>query len=531
VPSGGYLIPLMRSDGTLMVRYPAQNNPDRLNPNGPFMQHISHARRNVYTAVSQVDGIERINAYARIKTYPLYISYSIETRAALQEWRKEVLPASLMAVMISAALGALWMALIRQSHQRRLAAVKWRTVAHDLEAEIVRRENAEEALRQSQKMEAIGQLTGGIAHDFNNHLAGVSGNLELMRIRLEQDRDFDIRPYIEAAESGTDRAAKLTQRLLAFSRRQSLAPTSTDTNQLILSLADLIRGTVGPTIAVSTVLTEGLPPALCDPNQLENALLNLAINARDAMPDGGQLIISTSKTELDEATAASYDQLAGGWYVTIRISDTGEGMSEEVLRRACDPFFTTKPVGQGTGLGLSIVHGFVKQSRGHIRLFSTEGKGTTVEIFLPVDPDAAAGIRGSSESQPMPGANLRATVLVVDDKADLRKIIAEMLNVIGCRTLQAGTGAEAMEILASSGAIDLLVTDIGLPGGINGVQLAQNARATRQELKVLFITGYAADIIPHDLPLGDSSRLLNKPFAMETLAATVTAMLAPGAAH
>jgi signal transduction histidine kinase len=523
-PSDGSLIPLIREDGMLLARYPAPNTPDRLNPNGPFVTHARHAPHGVYTATSQVDGVERINAYRQVKTYPLYISFSIETRTALQEWRRDMLPAMVMAAVAAIALVAFWLIVIRQSHQQRISAGRWRAIARNLESEVTRRENAEEALRQGQKMEAIGQLTGGIAHDFNNLLAGISGNLELMRIRLEQGRAQDVARHIDAAESVTDRAAALTHRLLAFSRRQTLTPKLTNVNELVISLGELIRGTVGPSIAISTVLDEVLRHTLCDPNQLENALLNLAINARDAMPDGGQLIIETKNTVLDSATAASYGDVPPGEYVTVTVTDTGCGMTGDVLRRAYDPFFTTKPIGQGTGLGLSMVHGFVRQSGGHIHIDSQTGKGTTVQIHLPMHFGEATGIRNNRKPRAVPRTGAGVTVLVVEDEAPLRTLIVEMLDEIGYTTLEAANGAEGMNLLQSSHRIDLLVSDIGLGGSMNGQQLAQAGWRIRPGLKVLFITGYAENTITRDATLGDDMQLISKPFTMEELLGAIAAM-------
>jgi PAS domain S-box-containing protein len=390
------------------------------------------------------------------------------------------------------------------------------------QAEVLRL--VEARLRQAQKMEAVGQLTSGLAHDFNNLLMGISGSLELLKMRLAQGRTVDLDHYIEAAQSSAGRAARLTHRLLAFSRQQTLEPKPVEANRLIAGMADLIGRTIGPAIQLITKLDEGLWPTLCDPNQLENALLNLCINARDAMPDGGQLTIHTSNTWLDEKAAGEHD-MQPGQYVTFCVIDTGAGMTPEVQSRAFDPFFTTKPAGEGTGLGLSMVYGFVQQSGGEIRIVSEPGAGTTICFYMPrysgvMDED------GERDDQPevlMPTTGRR--VMVVDDEETVRSLIGEVLADLGHSVIEAVDGTSALEVLRSDLGVDLLVSDVGLPGDMNGRQLVDAIRETQPGLKVLFITGYAEQAIFGDGRLSSATQVMTKPFAMEALATRIEAML------
>lgn len=393
-----------------------------------------------------------------------------------------------------------------------------------VEARTEELQSAHAALRQSQKMEAVGQLTGGIAHDFNNLLAGISGSLELIAKRMAQGRGAEIGPYVEAAQGAAQRAATLTQRLLAFSRRQTLAPRPTDANRLIGGMEDLIRRTVGPAIDLEVVGAGGLWLTEVDQSQLENALLNLCINARDAMaPGGGRLTIETANKWLDDRHARERD-LAAGQYISICVTDTGSGMSPEIIERIFEPFFTTKPIGQGTGLGLSMIHGFVRQSGGQIRVYSEPGLGTTMCLYLPrhhgslAEPDPLL-------ASPEPGSGHGETVLVIDDERSVRSLVAEVLREHGYATLEAGDGPSGLRILDSEHRIDLLVTDVGLPGGLNGRQVADAARMRRPDLKVLFITGYAENAAVGNGLLEPGMEVMTKPFAMTDLAAKVASMI------
>jgi PAS domain S-box-containing protein len=384
---------------------------------------------------------------------------------------------------------------------------------------------AEEALRQSQKMEAVGQLTGGLAHDFNNLLMGVSGNIELLQARVNQGRFEELGRYIGAALEGSRRAASLTHRLLAFSRRQTLAPKPTDVDQLVRGMEELIRGTVGPAIEMRVNGTPGLWSTMVDPHQLENALLNLCINARDAMPDGGRLRIETSNLRL-EAHAARKLELEPGRYVALSVGDTGTGMSPEVVSRAFDPFFTTKPIGMGTGLGLSMIYGFARQSGGGVQIISSVGRGSEVRIFLPMLEETVGDREEDDADEPLIAkAAGGETVLVVDDEPAVRSLMAEVLVELGCHVLQAEHGAAALVILESNAPIDLMISDVGLPGGVNGRQLADAARVLRPELNVLFVTGYAEKAALGDGVLEPGMHVLPKPFSIAALNARVTELL------
>jgi PAS domain S-box-containing protein len=392
-------------------------------------------------------------------------------------------------------------------------------------AESAQREAVEDILRQSQKMEAVGQLTGGLAHDFNNLLTGITGSLEVMRGRLAQGRTAELERYISAAMASANRAAALTHRLLAFSRRQTLNPKPVLVNDLIIGMMELLQRTVGPMITIQTVLPTTVGAILCDPNQLENALLNLALNARDAMLEGGNLTIHTVKIEVEEAFGTQRDMRPGS-YVAISVIDTGLGMASEVIARAFDPFFTTKPTGEGTGLGLSMIYGFAKQSGGQVWIHSTEGAGTTVRIYLPsyqgiVGADLEPGIQAALPQPAEPGE----TVLVVDDEPVIRLLIIEVLEELGYATLEAADGRSALRQLETGGRIDLLVTDVGLPGGMNGRQLADAARGRRSGLKVLFITGFAANAAIGNGFLEPGMDVMTKPFTMNALASKVRTMI------
>ena len=425
--------------------------------------------------------------------------------------------------------------LIREFAERTRVAVERRRAEQELEALTASLEEqvehrtaaliaAEEQLRQSQKMEAVGQLTGGLAHDFNNMLTGISGALEMIGVRIAQGRTGELDRYVTAAQGAAKRAAALTHRLLAFSRRQTLDPKPTNANRLIGDMEELIRRSVGPGIEIEVIGQPDVWTTLVDPNQLENALLNLCINARDAMPDGGKITIETANEWLDRR-AATECNLEEGPFVSLRVTDTGIGMSPEVQARAFDPFFTTKPLGEGTGLGLSMIYGFARQSNGQVRIRSEPGHGTTVCLYLPRSLDKAdEGEAPGSRPAARPAAAGR-TVLVVDDEPTVRMLIAEVLQDLGYAAIEAGDGQIALKLLESEAAIDLLVTDVGLPGALNGRQVADAARAARPGLKVLFITGYAESAVIEGGRLEAGMELVTKPFTMEGLGERIKAML------
>jgi PAS domain S-box-containing protein len=388
-------------------------------------------------------------------------------------------------------------------------------------------DQSQQLLFQSQKMEAVGQLTGGLAHDFNNLLTGISGSLELARARVAQGRHADVDRFLAAAQGAASRAAALTHRLLAFARRQTLDPKATNVNRLVDGMKDLIGRTVGPEIKVETAMPLGLWDARCDENQLENAILNLCINARDAMPDGGRLVIGIANSPLDGNKARAHDMEPGD-YVAVEVTDTGAGMPQDVLERAFDPFFTTKPTGQGTGLGLSMVYGFARQSGGQVRIESKVGVGTTVRIYLPRDEGGTAAEEPVVVAAAMPRAEAGQTVLIADDEASVRMLVTEVLNELGYTAIEAPDGVAGLRVLESNARIDLLVTDVGLPGGINGRQMADAARQTRPDLKVLFITGYTTTVAVGDARLERGIHVLTKPFAMDQLALRIKAVITEG---
>ena len=388
-------------------------------------------------------------------------------------------------------------------------------------------ERSQQALFQAQKMEAVGQLTGGLAHDFNNLLTGITGSLDLMAARLAQGRIKELERYITAAQGASSRAASLTHRLLAFSRQQTLEPKAVDANKLITGMDELVRRTVGPAITFETVLTAGLWPCLCDPNQLESAILNLCINARDAMPDGGRITVETANTWVDQAGARERDMPAGQ-YVAVCVTDNGCGMAPDVLAKCMDPFYTTKPIGQGTGLGLSMIYGFAKQSRGQVRLYSEVGQGTTAKIYLPRHHGQAEQDDDTVSSRPLPRSNAGETVLVVDDEPTIRMLIADTLGELGYQAIEAGDAASGLKFLESDAEIDLLITDVGLPGGMNGKQMADIARKRRPKLKVLFITGYAENAAVSNGHLEPGMHVMSKPFPMESLASRIRSIIKDG---
>ncbi|MDE1895467.1 MAG: PAS domain S-box protein [Rhodospirillales bacterium] len=415
--------------------------------------------------------------------------------------------------------------------QGRLCLISWSAdslgdsfyfVGRDVSAQ----RDAEEQLRQAQKMEAVGQLTGGIAHDFNNLLQGITGSLELMSKRVQRGETQGLERFVTMAMNAAERAAALTHRLLAFSRRQPLDPKPVEANPLILSMEMLLRRTLGEGVDLQLDLQDELWLTLCDPNQLENALLNLAINARDAMPGGGKLIIQTFNAELEGTIGPRRSEVLPGPYVCIAVTDSGVGMDAVTIAKVFEPFFTTKPLGQGTGLGLSMIYGFTRQSNGHVRIESEPGLGATVRLYLPRYEGAAAILPPCLEEVDMPAAALGDTVLVVEDEPVVRGLIVEVLAGLGYAALEAQDGPGGLEILQSRQKIDLLITDIGLPG-LNGRQIADAARLLRPKLKILFMTGYAENAGMGNGGLEPGMEIMAKPFAMDALAARVRGMIAP----
>ncbi|VVM78887.1 response regulator [Pseudomonas fluorescens] len=397
------------------------------------------------------------------------------------------------------------------------------TLEQQVEERTAQLRNNEEALRQSQKMEAVGQLTGGIAHDFNNMLTGIIGSLELLRRRLARGRTEDLDSLIDLGVTSANRAAGLTHRLLAFSRRQSLDSKPVEMNTLVVSMGELLQRSINESIHLDMQLSEQLWVAEADPNQLESALLNLVINARDAMPDGGRLVVKTRNRHLEPGFTQAHSNLDPGDYVMLSVTDTGCGMPQSTINRAFDPFFTTKPIGQGTGLGLSMIYGFSKQSRGHVAIQSEVGNGTTVSLFLPrFGGDLPRDV--PVDVQHAPFAQHGETVLIVEDDPAVRVLVSTVLSDLGYAFVEAGNADSAVPILDSAQRIDLMISDVGLPG-MNGRQLAEIGRQYRPELKVLFITGYAEHAAVRGGFLDPGMQMITKPFTFDLLTAKVREMI------
>jgi nitrogen-specific signal transduction histidine kinase/CheY-like chemotaxis protein len=384
------------------------------------------------------------------------------------------------------------------------------------------RENAESQLRQMQKMEAIGQLTGGIAHDFNNMLSIVISSLEMLQRRLQKGEP-DFQKYIDAASEGARRAAVLTSRLLAFSRQQPLKPDILDTNKIVSSMSELLQRTLGETIRVETVLAAGLWKTFADSAQVENAMVNLAVNARDAMPDGGRLTIETANVFLDEVYARGND-VQPGQYVLLAITDTGTGMPQAVIDKAFDPFFTTKDVGLGTGLGLSQVFGFVKQSNGHIKIYSEVGQGTTIKIYLPRHYGKEEARVDSPSTAPLAASIGQECILVVEDDEGVRTLTVDALRELGYVVLEASAAPQALGLIGKHPEIALLLTDVVMPD-TNGRKLAEAALNLRPDLKVLYMTGFTRNAVVHNGMLDPGVNLIAKPFTLDQLATKVRAVI------
>jgi len=508
------------SGGDLFASYsrtPDLPLPQKLPPQGTSM---ANDRLTVVTPVMQ--GATFIGAvYLQVVTEPQ------ERRLA----RFGII--ALLITMVAVVVGVLGVAhstLTRANVELEQQSLALAEANRTLLKQIDEREKAEAALRQAQKMEAIGQLTGGVAHDFNNLLQIILSSLAMIRRRavrwnLSPEVLPDFQSFVDSAAEGANRAAALTRQLLAFARRQPLEPTMIDVNKLVAGMSELLRRTLGEAIAVETVQAGGLWPIFADANQLESALVNLAVNARDAMAGGGKLTIETANALLDETYVRLVEEVQAGQYVLVAVTDTGSGMTKEVLASAFEPFFTTKDIGHGTGLGLSQVYGFVKQSGGHIKIYSELGQGTTIKLYLPrlVSPDAVTD--DDPVEQVLPKAVRSEVILVVEDEEAVRGFTVEMLRELGYGVLEAANGHAALRLIDANPTIQLLFTDVGLPGGINGRELADAALKRRPDLKVLFTSGYTRNAIVHGGRLDAGVALIGKPFTYAALAEKISQVL------
>lgn len=512
-PSGPHFAALIREDGEILARSPVRAANARVAPDSPLMQAIrAQPIGGQVSGLSQVDQRQRVFAYRRVAPYPLYVSFAIDEHVILGRWRRNVMIYALVAVLSAMTLaGVSWLALRRaKAEQAVLVAMR---------RETQQRLVAEQRLLQAQKMESLGQLTGGVAHDFNNLLAVVIGNLDLLRKRVREDERG--RRLLENAILGAQRGAVLTQRLLAFSRLQELAPQAVDVPTLVAGMMDLLQRSLGPGVRLETVFPPDLRPVAADPNQLELALLNLAVNARDAMPDGGTITITAHP---EERSGLGSGDLQAGSYVRISVQDTGQGMDEATLARAVEPFFTTKGVGKGTGLGLSMIHGFAVQSGGAILVSSRPGEGTTVDLWLPQSSEA---VRPDPIQAPADRLHRPRTILLVDDDPLVMASTSAMLEDLGHTVVEAASGEAAVGILERNASVDLVVADYAMPG-MTGLELAQRVRAGWPRLPILLASGHA------ELPerAGLSIPRLTKPFRQNELAAAIDdALDAPGRAN
>jgi two-component system NtrC family sensor kinase len=524
IPSGEIgTAALLREDGAVLARHPEPLRPFiRLPPTGSFMTAILTAPEGgSFRGPSAVDGTDRLFSYRKLPRHGIYVVTGIDSSTITKDWLQAMSSHLAFGIPATLAMFALATVALRRTQRESFAYEK-------LQQEVARREKTEQALRQAQKMEAVGRLTGGIAHDFNNLLTAILGNVDMALRRIKTD-DERIRRSLTAARQASERAATLVQRLLAFSRQHPQEIKSVDINRLVQGISELLRRTIGETVTIETVLGGGLWRAAVDPNQLENAILNLAVNSRDAMPEGGRLTVETANTYLDEAYAAAHaEEFTHGQYVMVAVTDTGSGMSKEVVEHAFEPFFTTKGAGVGTGLGLSMVYGFVKQSDGHIKIYTEIGEGTTIKLYFPrlAEKSELAEWPSPEADQLNVVESVRGeTILLVEDDEEVNRFGAEVLREHGYRVLTAYDGASGLQLLKDHPKIALLFTDVVLPRGMNGRQLADEALRLRPKLPVLFATGYTRNAIIHQGRLDPDVELLTKPFTPDALARKVRQLL------
>jgi two-component system NtrC family sensor kinase len=508
---------LTRTDGVTLARYPAVQAGSRSPPDSPLMRAIIDSPlRGVITGKSSFDGSERIIAYRKLPDQPVYVNAGIDVATVRADWMRDMSAHLIFGIPATLTMLALGMMTLRHTRRESDAYAQ-------LREETARRAATEMALRQAQKMEAVGRLTGGIAHDFNNLLTAIIGNVELAQ-RRNNATDERVGRSLAAIRQASSRAATLVQRLLTFSRQHPQEVKSVDINRLVGEMSELLHRSIGEAIMIETVLASGLWKTAVDPNQLENAILNLAVNARDSMPGGGRLTIETSNAYLDEA----YILRAGadvkpGQFVLVAVSDTGEGMPPDVRDKAFEPFFTTKAAGAGSGLGLSMVYGFVRQSDGHVQIYSEIGQGTTIKMYFPRLADASAFPAWHAVEAPIlpRTGEHHERILLVEDDDDVSRFVIDALSDIGYRVDHAATGAKALELINAIGDFSLMLTDVILPGGMNGRELANEVKKIRPDLPVLYATGYTRNAIIHHGRLDTDVDLLTKPFTTEALAGKV----------
>jgi signal transduction histidine kinase/CheY-like chemotaxis protein len=508
----GLLFAMVRQDGTILARFPEPRGETHLGDRSGFHKAIATDQAGgFYSSTTETNKIERRVGFRRIPGFPVYAIAGIATAQIRNEWMGAMALHLIFGIPATAFLFGAVMVVLQRTQR--------------LYAEQDRREAAEAAMRQSQKLDAIGHLTGGVAHDFNNLLTIIIGNLETAQRQLESWVDgaqIKLARRIDNAMHGAQRAATLTKRLLAFSRQQPLNPTALDVNRMLNSLSDFLRRALGEDIALEIVGGGGVWPVEVDAGELETAILNLAVNARDAMPGGGKLTIEANNSYLDDAYCREHPDIQPGQYVQIAVTDTGTGMPKDTIDRAFEPFFTTKQSGQGTGLGLSQVYGFVKQSGGHVKIYSEVGEGTTVKIYLRRYFGKYAP-QEQSKREPRRGRTGEC-ILVVEDDADVRAYVVETLSALGYDVVEAAAANEALRLLDECETVNLLLTDVVMPG-TNGRQLADEARQRQPALKVVFMTGYSRNAIVHQGRLDPGVELIQKPLSSEQLAATIRQML------
>jgi two-component system NtrC family sensor kinase len=508
---------LMRSDGTVLARFPAlKTATPRFAPESTLMAAIrANPAGGLVAGPAYFERTDRIFAYRKLPNHDAYVFTGIDVNSVTAEWAQAMSMHLIFGIPATLTMLGLAMLTLRHTRRESLAYAQ-------LREETARRQTTELALRQAQKMEAVGRLTGGIAHDFNNLLTAIIGNVEMAQRRIDS-ADERVNRSLSAIRQASLRAATLVQRLLSFSRQHPQEVKTVDINRLVHDMSELLHRTIGEAVTIETVLASGLWKTAIDPNQLENAILNCAVNARDAMPTGGRLTIETSNAYLDETYVARAGDVKPGQYVMVAISDTGFGMSSDIRDKAFEPFFTTKPTGAGSGLGLSMVYGFVKQSNGHIQIYSEAGQGTSIKMYFPRLADESAFPAWNSVEAPAARQTSQhhECILLVEDDDDVSRFVIEALSEFGYRVEHASTAAPALEILKRNPEIALLFTDVVLPGGMNGRELANEAKKLRPDLPVLFATGYTRNAIIHHGRLDANVELLTKPFTTEAMARKV----------